>query len=447
MRLAVAAIARPTFDVPLASETSDRARRVLAERHEISGPKRLVMSTPEAPLAGDIDAIVLLQGSFADATLASALTEVASVPIVLWGFPEPRTGDRLRLNSLCGINLAGFELLRHHRDVRFLYVDPDHSGALDRLEAALSGPPEAAPRVPPVTPDTAAGASLAAKLADSRIGLIGQAPAGFTPCVALPAELSALGGPAVEYVDLEVFFRRSHQEPILDVRQEVDEHLEGVDRVDQEALDASLHLHAGLRALAADRGWDGIATRCWPECFTEFGGAACAAQGMMTERGIPSTCEADVFGTLTAIVLQEAAGGPAVVADLVDLADDGSLAFWHCGLAPVSMAGDPPAATVHPNRGLPLLHQFRLRPGRITVARLSRSKNQIRLVLGGGEVLDRPRPYSGTSAVVMMDRPGAEILETVMAEGLDHHYGIVYGDVRAEMAGMAESLGIETVWL
>lgn len=446
MRLAVAAIARPTFDVTLASETAERARRVLAERHEISGPTRLVMSTPDAPLMGDIDAIVLLQGSFADATLAAALTEIASVPIVLWGFPEPRTGERLRLNSLCGINLAGFELSRHGRDVRFLYADPDDPGVAAAFESALAEVPSAGQPVR-VPANPAAGSRLAEVLAETRMGLIGEAPAGFTPCLALPAELAALGGPAVERVDLDDFFRRSRQEPVLDLRDQVGSDLAGVGDLDQEGVDNSLHLHAGLRSLATERGWDGVATRCWPECFTDFGGAACAAQGMMTEAGIPATCEADVFGTLTAIVLQEAAGAPAFVADLVDVAPDGSMGFWHCGLAPLSMAGEAPAAAVHPNRGLPLLHEFRLRPGRITVARLSRSKNQVRITIGGGDILDRPRPYAGTSAVAMMDRPGGEVLETVMAEGLDHHYGIVYGDVRAEMAGLAETLGIEVVWL
>ena len=55
--------------------------------------------------------------------------------------------------------------------------------------------------------------------------------------------------------------------------------------------------------------------------------------------GIPTGCEADALGTLTTLLLQEAAGTPAFMADLVDI-DTDSAVFWHCGLAPLSMA-DP----------------------------------------------------------------------------------------------------------
>jgi hypothetical protein len=35
----------------------------------------------------------------------------------------------------------------------------------------------------------------------------------------------------------------------------------------------------------------------------------------------------------------------------------------------------------------------------------------------------------------------------VLAEGLDHHYGIVHGDVRGVMAAVAQDLGIPVVVL
>ena len=53
--------------------------------------------------------------------------------------------------------------------------------------------------------------------------------------------------------------------------------------------------------LIAENEWSGFATRCWPECFTDFGGAACAPQAMLTNAGIPGGCEADVYGTLTSL--------------------------------------------------------------------------------------------------------------------------------------------------
>ena len=143
---------------------------------------------------------------------------------------------------------------------------------------------------------------------------------------------------------------------------------------------------------------------------------------------------------MTSLILQWLADGPAFVADLVDvdLAGDTGV-FWHCGMAPLAMATEDPAprATVHSNRGMPLLNEFALKPGRVSIARLSQSRGVIRLTIGGGVMLAEPLPFSGTAGVVRFDRPTETILDTVMTEGHEHHYGIVYGDVREELRAVA----------
>ena len=70
-----------------------------------------------------------------------------------------------------------------------------------------------------------------------------------------------------------------------------------------------------------------------------------------------------------------------------------------------------------------------------------------RLVIGGGEMLRAPLPFGGTAGVVRFDRPAAEVLATVVDEGLEHHYGIVYGDVREALRALAELWEIPVVRL
>ena len=113
-------------------------------------------------------------------------------------------------------------------------------------------------------------------------------------------------------------------------------------------------------------------------------------------------------GAVTSLMLQWLVDAPVFVADLIHLdAADNTAVFWHCGLAPRTMA-DPEVetrATVHSNRKLPLLYEFPLRPGRITVARLSQSRGTHRLVIGSGEMLRAPLPFSGTAGVARLDTP------------------------------------------
>jgi L-fucose isomerase-like protein len=449
MRLAVGTVARATFDIALAADTARVARELLATHHEVSGPTSMVVSTPDLPLdTRNADAAVVLQATFTDATVPMSLVGPPSVPVLLWAFPEARSGGRLRLDSLAGIELAAFELARAGHDLRWLYLDPSHPAAAERVAHAIGPKPPPPPPGPSVAPDLAAGADLAGRLAGTRVGLIGEHLAGLTPGGATVEELAAVGGPSLERADLDDLFGRSRHEPIRSRDRVTD--LEGIDQLDAGAVEATLRLHGGLTALAADHGWGAVATRCWPECFTDFGGAACAAQALLADDGIPAVCEADVFGALTSLLLQWSAGRPGFIAELVDLdPDDGTVAFWRCGVAPRSTAhrADRPQATSHSNRGLPLLHQFRLAPGRVTVARLSRTRRRPRLVLGGGEILDRPRPYAGTSAVVRLDRLGTEVVGRVIAEGTGHTFGVVHGDVRPQLAGFAAHLDLEVVWL
>ena len=125
-RAFVVGVARPTFDVQAATEEADAARAVLAdESFTIVAPDELLSDPAQLPsvLRGLDDArpdlVVVLQATFADAGAIIRLAEHTDVPFVVWSFPEPRTGGRLRLNSLCGANLAAFSLRRRgHRTVQ-----------------------------------------------------------------------------------------------------------------------------------------------------------------------------------------------------------------------------------------------------------------------------------------------------------------------------------------
>ena len=232
-----------------------------------------------------------------------------------------------------------------------------------------------------------------------------------------------------------------------EIKQRAATALGGLDELDQHSLEQSLRLYGGMRALADEREWSGIATRCWPECFTDYGGAACAPQAMLTDDGTPGMCEADVYGNLTSLILQELAGEAPFIADLVDIDESGDTAvFWHCGLAPLNMADDSDAGpTVHSNRRKPLLHEFALKPGRVTIARLSQAGDVHKLVVGGGDMLDSPLPFSGTAGTIRFDKPAGDVLATIMAEGLEHHYGLVYGEYEEELLALAARWNLPVV--
>jgi L-fucose isomerase-like protein len=454
-------IGRPTFDLELGSAQVTAATSVLDSLGircpddpgivtDIDGLDDVLDAVAEPP-----ELVVVLQATFADASLVGRVADRFDAPMVVWSFPEVRTGGRLRLNSLCGANLAAYLLRRRGALVRFVHVDPGQPDATDLVRDALGAvnDPITATSAVVSGPATAGTPVSVAALAGRRIGVVGDPPTGFEPCEGDSDEVRRLTGIEVDRVGLDELFAAADS---LDegtrtaTHRRISATMDVADPVRDAGLDRSIGLYGGLAGMAARHGWSAVATRCWPECMTEYGGAMCTPMAMLTEDGVPSVCEADLYGAITALILEEVSGTDPFIADLVDAetSDDTSV-IWHCGVASSRLA-DPderPVGIVHPNRQRALANQFALRPGRVTVARLSQASNEVTLVLAGGELLRRPRPFLGTCGVLRWDRPIRDVLATVFERGLEHHVGIVYGDHRSALEALAAEWHIPVVHL
>jgi L-fucose isomerase-like protein len=341
------------------------------------------------------------------------------------------------------------------RPVRHLHHDPRRSDAADALRGVLQREPTPRPLIaePPIP---AAGSNAAraidtvvARLERSRLGIIGDPPDGFEPCDLGAAAADRLGVSAVR-LPIEQLTLVDPAESTDGVRVELSPQLDGLDDLEPEEIEPSLRLALRLDELSEQFGLDAVATRCWPECFEDCHGAVCTALAHSASHGIPGGCEADALGSVTLLVLQWLTGTPAFLADIVDIdPDDDTAVVWHCGVAPFSMASaqSPPQAARHPNRRIALTHEFSLRPGPATVARLSQSRGVLRMVVGSVDLLDRPLPYRGTAGVVSFGRAVTEVLDTLVSEGLEHHLCVAHGDVRAELVELAARLALPVVEL
>jgi L-fucose isomerase-like protein len=441
-RLGLVSLARTTFDLPLAKRVAANVRLQLRDAgFQLAGSQELVTSLEQTrvaarQLAGQpLDLLVILQATFADSTMVMSLAEVVDAPILLWAVPEERSGGRLRLNSLCGVNLAAHALRRGGYDYQYVYASPEDPTALDKIH-------------------TLAVAGRARRLLrQARVGRVGENPEGLDSCQLDKAALARHFGLRVVQVELADIFRATKEvdsEQVDALEQDLITKLDGLQELDRTAVRGTLSSYLALRQLAEEERLAGLAVRCWPEFFTELGCAACGAMSMLSNELTPCSCEADVNGTITQLILQWLSGEPAFGTDVVsfDLEED-VIVVWHCGLAPLSMA-DPavrPRATIHSNRELPLLMEFALKPGRVTVARLSEATGSYRLVVGAAEVLRMPMSFTGTSGVLHFDRPAAAVLDTTLGEGLEHHVSLTYGDHVPALLALAKMLDLPVLHL
>ena len=458
-RIGLVALARPTFDVPFAEDVAGAARTVLEHTgHVLIGSRALLLDHDAARAAmaalrdEALDLLLVLQATFTDASMILRIAESTRAPLAIWAFPEPRSGGRLRLNSFCGLNLAVHALGRAEKPVRWLYTSPGSDSTIAALDDMLAGPVASAAAPSSTAPvsdsDRQQARRVLSRLEGSRIGLVGEHPVGFDTCRYDAGELRDLAGLEVERVSLPELFARAKATSgsrIADTKQSLGRRIAGLDAVDQPQLERSLSVFHALEELAREERLAALAVRCWPEMFTDYGCAACGPMALMNHAKVPCACEADLYGALTALALQEIAGEPSFLVDIVDMdraSDTGVL--WHCGLAPIAMAdpATPPTAQIHSNRRMPLLLEFALRPGRVTAARFSQARNRKALVLAGGEMVAAPKSFSGTSGVMRFDRPVGDVMAAMLDIGLEHHVAIAYGDVRGPLRALGGAMGL-----
>ncbi len=442
LKIAFIPLIRTTFDVPLAEEMVSKARKsLLAAGFELIGPEHSPADLQSIEVISkdlsltEIDLLLIFQATFTDSSLVVTLAEKVKAPLFLWAIPETWTGERLRLNSLCGINLAGHALTLRKINYDYAYALPQDMDVLEKIRTmALAG-------------------FIKRKLSTARLGVVGEHPIGMDTCKLDEALLDQLFGIQIQHIALQDVFAQARavtQYSIDQTRAILDTRLDNLASLEQTPLKGTLGVYNALKQISNELKLDGLAVRCWPEFFTEMGCAACGAMSMLSDgfggdSPMPCSCEADINGTLTQLILQIVADAPAFGTDIVgvDKAQD-LIALWHCGLAPLSMADTdfPVRGGLHSNRKVPLVMDFSLKPGKITFARISQATGELRLVLGTGEMLAKPKPFSGTSGTLKVDFSVNEFLDLLMKEGLEHHISLVYGNYVDVLYQFANLVGL-----
>ena len=125
-------IARETFDLTLAAQTAKLAHKRLCELGFVvigdDSPLTDAASTQAAArrvLAAGAESLLIAQLTFTDADAVRTIAAQTSAPLLLWAFPEARSGGRLRLNSPCGVNLALMRWAKVGAFMPPIYCAPD----------------------------------------------------------------------------------------------------------------------------------------------------------------------------------------------------------------------------------------------------------------------------------------------------------------------------------
>ena len=448
------ALARETFDVEFALSKFTEAKNVLKSiSPDISGFNQLVTNDDIADEALDFfdnsgyEKIFLFQTTFTDAKFILNFAKKINRPICIVSFPEPRTGGRLRLNSICGLNLGMHSLIKNDISPDFIIMEKDsktNQRSFSQFIESSSGNEIVSWKKAAITSNQG---DFSYTIDKQTIGIIGTRPEGFDTCDYDSAEVTDKLNVSLIDLELEDLFdeaKNVEKGTIASTKNTISGYLQGTEELVQDELEKSISIYHGLDSLKEKHSLDAFAIRCWPETFTEYGCASCGPMAMMNEKKVSCACEADVLGGISCNILNQINGNPSLLVDIVDVdKTDNSIVFWHCGLAPISMAKEGTAKSgIHSNRKKPLLHDFSLKSGEITIFRVSKARNKLQFFILKGTVIDRPNSFSGTSGVISLGQDSAHKAEQMFRGGLEHHVAFTYGDVSDQLIHLGNQMDI-----
>ena len=423
-------VVTPWFDTATAQENLQATRQLLEWKYRVVGPTRLVHETADLEAAirqlaqEGIGALVLQVGTFPDGQAPARLAESLNVPIVVHGLPEPNLSSDIALNSLCGVNLVTYTLTALQRRYLALVGHPSDPQVASQLTAYLQ-------------------AALAlGSLRGSRIGLFGFRAPGFYPCSFDELLIRRVLGISMEYVDLHrVFEAAAADQPRPAPTQRFDT-IEG-GQLSSEAVGWLERHYGALSRVIEQTGYQTIALRDWPELETfdpAVPGGYWPTLGWVQDDGVDQALEGDVNGAVTMALLRQLTGQQSFFADISAWRQaDSALLLWHYGGAP-SLAQNP-EHILYGENGRHV--EFTLKQGHGTLVRLGMHQGQFRLLgisiemTGERTTLRRAAGWGRT-----LHTPAQSLVQRLLDEGWEHHFHLVYTDLRPQLQAVSRLAGI-----
>ncbi|MCX8123268.1 MAG: fucose isomerase [Spirochaetes bacterium] len=431
--LGVVCVARKTFDYNAAGEIFARIqsqlKNVKAVQWHCYGD--LVFELEDAHKAisflkkKDLDALVCISGTFHLGHLVLELVKHFPVPVMLWGLPElPYDGGKIRLNSICGVNLDASNLYK--AGIRNYYahfgnaIDTDWVGAIRILSM----------------------------LKNAKIGLAGYHAHGFFNIDTWQPALYHQFGAMVDHFELAQLYNHPVNKQYADEYREIIESNFDTGEINSIQKQKVIELSSRLKSFIEDNNLTALAIRCWPEFAAQFGIAPCAAMSLVQAHDLIIACEGDVDGAISMLAHKAIGAQTPFLFDFSQVNLDENFALlWHCGVAPFVLKDTANQASLDTYfaAGKGVTTGFVLKPGDVSICRFDFDGSNYRLLLLKAHGVTMDKLLKGTFLKVTFDMPVRKVLDTIIYNGIAHHASMVYGDYIKPLEIAARIKGWEIV--
>ncbi len=469
VKIGIVAVSRDCFPESLSVERRKALAAAYRKKYRASDiyecPICIVESEIQAMQALDdlkrkkCNALCVYLGNFGPEISETMLAQKFCGPVMFCAAAEESTGGLTdgRGDAFCGMLNASYNLkLRNCRAYIPDYPVGDAGYCADLIHGFL-----------PV-------ARALIGISDLKIISFGPRPMNFLACNAPIKQLYNLGVEIEENSELDLFesFKKHEGDTRIaafaeDMAKELGEGnrkpwmLEKLARYELTLLDW-IDSHRGSRKYVA------IAGKCWPAFQTQFGFVPCYVNSRLTGRGIPVSCEVDIYGCLSEYIGTCVSGesvtlldiNNTVPADMYEKSIKGKFTYahgdtfmgFHCGntcssrICRPEMRNQRIMARSLPEEVTNGTLEGDILPGDVTFYRLqSTADNRLLAYAAQGESLPVATESFGSIGVFAIHEMGRFYRHVLIENGFPHHAAVAFGHYGRELYEVFRYLGAEEI--
>ncbi len=470
VKLGLVAVSRDCFPVKLSErrrkavmqETQNQNLPVIELETIVEGEKDVVAALAEIS-AKKINALIIYLGNFGPEGPTTLLAQNFSGPVMFCAAAE-ESKDALingRGDAYCGLLNASYNI-----GLRKLKVHiPEY-------------PVGTAPEIVTMIKEFIPVARAVLSIKKVKIFSFGPRPQDFLACNAPIKPLYDLGVEIMENSELDLYdiFLKAKGDPEIDVIvQEMQEELgEGNTYPDmlkklaqyEVALTKFYRDHLGCSEFGV------FAIKCWPSFEEYFGFVPCFLNSRLASKGIPVSCEVDIYGVLSEYIVTALTELPATILDInntvpYDMIEGNKEAFqpyrptdlfmgFHCGNTPIEFMED------YSIKYQLIMHRLleegkapditrgtlegKIKSGPITIFRLqSTADTRLCAYMAEGEVLDVDPQSFGGIGVFAVPEMGRFYRHVLIGKRYPHHTAVAFKHAGKSMYSLMKLLGIEDI--
>ena len=459
VKLGLIAVSRDCFPIQL----SEKRRAAIKETYKgelyecpvtVENEKDMEKALEDVNKA-ECNALVVFLGNFGPETPETLIAERFDGPCMYVAAAEG-DGDMIngRGDAYCGMLNCSYNLKMRHLKA---YIPEYPVGTADDIAKMIA--------------DFVPVARAVIGVSNLKIITFGPRPQDFFACNAPIKGLYELGVEIEENseLDLLVSFKEHENDPRIpevcaDMAKEMGEGKYYADlNVKMAQFELTLldwaEAHKGARKYVA------FADKCWPAFPSQFGFEPCYVNSRLVSRGIPVSCEVDIYGTLSEFI------GQVVSDDIVTLLDinnsvpkdmykesiEGKFDYtlkdtfmgFHCGnTASSKLSFCEMKYQMIMARSLPIevtngTLEGDIKPGDITFYRLqSTADNKLRAYIAHGEVLPVATRSFGAIGVFAIPEMGRFYRHVLIEKGYPHHGAVAFGHFGKALFEVFKYIGV-----